>query len=194
MDFGPTLFWTYQVNEVNPLHEWNIAQKGIAVRLGQRLWRNFQRKSWLIYDEDTMRVAAAYEGEFVDWRGIAFDGSHGTHTSIKGDAVLITPDKPAWRNPTGDWLDKRIIGRDGRRFGPLPRSWVKYLGLFQNGDRAVIHYRVGDREIHELPGYVEYGEGSVYTRTCALALGKGRFGFSRLASRRKRSEFPPQRQ
>ena len=120
-----------------------------------------------------MRVAAAYQGEFVDWRGIAFDGSHGTHTSIKGDAVLITPDQPTWRDPSsGDWGDQRIIGRDGRRFGPLPRSWVKYLGLFQNDDRAVIHYRVGDREIHELPGYVEYGKGSVYTRTFRISPGK----------------------
>ena len=113
-----------------------------------------------------MRVAAAYEGEFVDWRGIAFDGSHGTHTSIKGEAIVISPDQPAWQNPkTKDWEDLRIIGRDGRRFGPLPRSWVQYLGLFQNGDRTVIHYRVGDREIHELPGRIEYGKSSILNRT-----------------------------
>ena len=79
-----------------------------------------------------MRVAAAYQGEFVDWRGIAFDGSHGTHTSINGDAFLTTPDKPAWRNPTsGDWLDKRIIGRDGRRFGPCPVLGSNTLGFFK---------------------------------------------------------------
>ena len=173
MDFGPTLFWTYQVNEGKSPSELNIAQKGIAVRLDGGSGGVSKGQSWLIYDEDTMRVAAAYQGEFVDWRGIAFDGSHGTHTSIKGDAVLITPDQPAWRNPSsGDWVDQRIIGRDGRRFGPLPRSWVKYLGLFQNDDRAVIHYRVGDREIHELPGYVEYGKGSVYTRTFRISPGK----------------------
>ena len=173
MDFGPTLFWTYQVNEGKSPSEWNIAQKGIAVGLDGGSGGVSKGQSWLIYDEDTMRVAAAYQGEFVDWRGIAFDGSHGTHTSIKGDAVLITPDQPAWRDPSsGDWGDQRIIGRDGRRFGPLPRSWVKYLGLFQNDDRAVIHYRVGDREIHELPGYVEYGKGSVYTRTFRISPGK----------------------
>ena len=173
MDFGPTLFWTYQVNKGKSPSEWNIAQKGIAVRLDKGSGGVSKGKSWLIYDEDTMRVAAAYEGEFVDWRGIAFDGSHGTHTSIKGNVSLITPDQPAWRNPTsGDWLDQRIIGRDGRRFGPLPRTWVQYLGLFQNGDQAVIHYRVGDREIHELPGYIEYGKGSVYTRTLCIGSGK----------------------
>jgi hypothetical protein len=30
----------------------------------------------MVYDHDTMRVAAASTGAFVDWKGIAFDGSH----------------------------------------------------------------------------------------------------------------------
>ena len=189
MDFGPTLFWTYQVNEGKSPSEWNIAQKGIAVRLDSGSGGVSKGKSWLIYDEDTMRVAAAYQKEFVDWRGIAFDGSHGTHTSIKGNASLITPDQPTWQNPSsGDWQDQRIIGRDGRRFGPLPHSWVQYLGLFQNGEQAVIHYRVGDREIHELPGYVEYGKSSVYTRTFRIGPGKDNL-LSRLDREANRLSF-----
>ena len=173
MDFGSALFWTYQVNKGGSPSSWNIAQKGIAVRLDPGSGGISRGKAWLVYDEDTMRVAAAYEGEFVDWRGIAFDGSHGTHTSIKGDPVLLSPDQPAWRNPkTKDWEDLRITGRDGRRFGPLPRSWVQYLGLFPNGDRNVIHYRVGDREIHELPGRIEYGKASILTRTLRVGPGK----------------------
>ena len=127
------LFWTYQVNKGRSPSSIGTSPKGIAVRLDPGPWRYFQGETRILYDEDTMRVAAAYEGEFVDWRGIAFDGSHGTHTSIKGDPILTTPDQLAWQNPkTKDWEDRRIIGRDGRRFGPLPRSWVQYL-LFQHG-------------------------------------------------------------
>ena len=74
----------------------------------------------------------------------------------------------------------------------MPHAWVKYLWSFQNGDRAVIHYRVGDREIHELPGYVEYGKGSVYTRTFRIGPGKDDL-LSRL-DHEKPIEFPPQRQ
>ena len=74
--------------------EWNIAQKGIAVRW-TGLWGVSKGKSWLIYDEDTMRVAAAYQGEFVDWRGIALTVLMAL-TLHKGDASLITPDQPAW--------------------------------------------------------------------------------------------------
>ncbi len=189
MDFGTALFWTYQVNKGRSPADWNIAQKGIAVRLDKGSGGISKGKSWILYDEDTMRVAAAYEGEFVDWRGIAFDGSHGTHTSIKGEAILTTPDQPAWQNPkTKDWEDRRIIGRDGRRFGPLPRSWVQYLGLFQHGDQTVVHYRVGDREIHELPGRIEYGKASVTTRTLRVGPGKDEL-LTRLAPETAKASF-----
>ena len=112
-----------------------------------------------------MRVAAAYEGEFVDWRGIAFDGSHGTHTSIKGEAILTT-DQPAWQNPKTKDLGRPKNHRTGRKkirpFAPLVGS---VPGAFQHGDQTVVHYRVGDREIHELPGRIEYGKASDMTRT-----------------------------
>jgi hypothetical protein len=173
MDFGTALFWTYQVNKGGSPSEWNIAQKGIAVRLDKGPGGISKGKSWILYDEDTMRVAAAYEGEFVDWRGIAFDGSHGTHTSIRGENILHSADQPAWQNPkTKDWEDLRIIGRDGRKFGPLPRAWVQYLGLFQHADQSILHYRVGDREIHELPGRIEYGKASLIIRNLRVASGK----------------------
>ena len=173
MDFGTALFWTYQVNKGGSPAEWNIAQKGIAVRLDKGPGGISKGKSWILYDEDTMRVAAAYEGKFVDWRGIAFDGSHGTHTSIRGETILRSADQPAWQNPeTKDWADLRIIGRDDRKFGPLPRDWVQYLGLFQHGDQSVLHYRVGDREIHELPGRIEYGKASLIIRNLRFASGK----------------------
>ena len=90
-----------------------------------------------------MRVAAAYEGEFVDWRGIAFDGSHGTHTSIKGEAIVISPDQPAWQNPkTKDWEDLRIIGREpckptSTRGGSLTRQALPRLPMH----RVPVHPR-----------------------------------------------------
>ena len=142
---------------------------------------------WLIYDEDTMLLQQPMKENLSIGVGLPSTVPM-VHTSIKGDAVLITPDKPAWRNPaSGDWEDQRIIGRDGRRFGPLPRSWVKYLGLFQNGDRSY-YYCVGDREIHELPGYIEYGKGSVYTRTLHIGPGEDDL-VSRLALEEKGLDF-----
>jgi hypothetical protein len=167
MDFGPALMWTYQVNDAKKISEWNIAQKGINVRLNPGEGGVSKGKAWVVYDEDTMRVAAAYRGDaFVDWRGIAFDGSHGTHTRILGDIAFRNADAPAWKHPLeNSWEDQRIIGRDGRRFGPLPKNWVHYKGLYYYEDKVLIRYTVGDAMILEKPGVFEYGSAPIFIRT-----------------------------
>ena len=165
MDFGPALMWTYQTSgKGDPL---NIAQKGINMRLDAGTGGVSKGKAWMLYEHDTMRIAAAYTGKFVDWRGIAFDGSHGTHTSVAGDKLFITEDAPGWENPVhGGWEDVRVVGRDGRKYGPLPAEWMRYLGTYYHGnDVPVIHYRVGKAEILEQPGHIQYGDASVFTRT-----------------------------
>mgnify|MGYP003640099841 CR=1 FL=1 len=165
MDFGQALMWTYQVNEGTSPGDWNIAQKGISVRLDAGEGGISKGKAWMIYDEDTMRVATAYTGKFSDWRGIAFDGSHGTHTKIAGEPLFVNPDAPAWQHPTaGHWDDQRIVGRDGRHFGPLPREWVQYRGLYHHGDQVVLNYTVGESEILELPEVIEYGAAPIFVR------------------------------
>ena len=166
MDFGPALFWTYQVDGGRNVLEANIAQKGIAIRLDKGSGGVSKGNSWIVYDEDTMRVAAAYTGNFVDWKGIAFDGSHGTHTSINGPPHLVNPDRPAWKNPdNGSWNDARIEGRDGRKFGPLPRDWVHYKGMYIHGEDVVIHYTVGSASVLEKPSLIPYGTSPVFVRS-----------------------------
>ena len=171
MDFGPSLMWTFQVNKERDLKKANIAQKGIAVRLDAGPGGVSRGRAWMVYDEGTMRVAAGYTGKFVDWRGIAFDGSHGTHTSIAGEPLWINPDTPAWQHPVRKtWKDERVEGRDGRRFGNLSRDWVQYRGQVVHGTKTILHYSVGEAEIHELPGIIHYGSSPVFTRT--LNIGK----------------------
>lgn len=166
MDFGPALFWTLQAEPGN------IAYKGIAVRLDEGPGGVSKGNKWLLYDHDTMRVAAAWTGDkFVDWRGIAFDQSHGSHTSIVGDIAYTNPVGAGWGRPgDGSFEEVRLRGRDDKPYGPLPHDWAHYKGLFLHGNRAVIHYTVGDAEIHELPGYEMNGADTVFTRT--LEIGK----------------------
>ncbi len=160
MDFGPNLFWTYQVAPGN------IAYKGLAIRLDAGPGGISRGRAWLLYDHDTMRVAAAWAGpRFVDWRGIAFDGSHGTHTSLGSPPAFVNPVGPGWASPEGGWEDPRLLGRDGKPYGPLPRSWVRYRGISLHEQRVVIRYSVGDAEVLETPGYVEFGASPVFTRT-----------------------------
>jgi hypothetical protein len=157
MDFGPVLFWTLQVAPGN------IAQKGIAIRLDDGPGGVSKGRAWTIYDHDTMRVAAATTGEFVDWKGIAFDGSHQTHTALTGERHFVNPVGPGWVSPDGEWEDLRLIGRDGKRYGPLPREWARYEGLYLNGGKAIIAATINGTRVLESPGWIE--SGPVFTRT-----------------------------
>ncbi|MEO0413624.1 MAG: DUF6797 domain-containing protein [Verrucomicrobiota bacterium] len=160
MDFGPALFWTYQIEpgEISP--EVNIAQKGIAIPLSPAEGGVTRAKRWAIYDHDTMRLATVFEGDdFVDWKGIAFDGSHGTHTSILGERLMVQSDTPGWAEPgTTNWEAPRVKGRDGRQFGPIPKSWARFKGLQFGRGGPLLEYAVGDAWIYERTVDAEEGD------------------------------------
>ena len=163
MELGPALFWTYEIAPGN------IAQKGIAIRLDAGPGGVTKGHAWMIYDHDTMRVAAATTGEFVDWKGIAFDGSHGSHTSVIGEKHFINPVGPGWASPEGKWDDDRLVGRDDRRYGPLPRKWAHYEGIYFNNGKTVIAATVGGTRVLESPDWLDYGTTPVFTRTLNVA-------------------------
>ncbi len=159
MELGPALFWTLQVEEGN------IAQKGIAIRLDDGPGGVTKGRAWMIYDHDTLRLAAATTGGFVDWRGIAFDGSHGTHTSLTGERHLVNPDAPGWAGPDGRWDAPRVQGRDGKSYGPIPREWAHYEGLYLHGTKTVISATVHGVPVLESPAWLDYGATPVFLRT-----------------------------
>ncbi|MEX2188889.1 MAG: DUF6797 domain-containing protein [Pirellulales bacterium] len=151
MDYGPVLVNTYEIGNDGS----NFAYKGIAVRLDSGPGGISRGRSWMVFDHDTMRVAAAWTGTgFIDWQGIHFNGQHQVHPRIVGDVHFANPTGPGWANPqTGSFADdQRVVGRDGRRYGPLPRAWAKYKGLYYHNDRAVIAYSVGKTDVLEMPG------------------------------------------
>ncbi len=130
----------------------NIAQKAIAVRLDRGQGGVAAGKTWLAFEHDTLRVAGVWQGEgFIDWHGINFDGRHVVRPRKVGEIVFETGDGPGWANPaTGEFEDDpRFQGLDGRRFGPLPREWAHFEGIYKYGDRLVISYTVGDASILE---------------------------------------------
>lgn len=149
MDFGPALFWSLQVEREN------IAYKGIAIRLDEGPGGVSKGRAWMLYDHDTMRVATAWTGDqFIDWRGIAFDGSHGTHAAVVGQKTFVNPVGPGWANPKNDsFEDPRFLGRDQKPYGPLPREWAHLKGVYYHSNKVAIAYTVGDTLITESPGF-----------------------------------------
>ncbi|MBI4602520.1 MAG: c-type cytochrome [Planctomycetes bacterium] len=166
MDYGPTLVNTYEVGSDGS----NFAHKGIAVRLDPGPGGVSRGRHWIVFDHDTLRAAAGWSGDgFIDWNGIHFNGRHEVHPRIAGDVSFANRTGPGWASPLdGSLDDPRLRGRDGRAYGPLPRSWGRYRGLYHYGGKAVIAYTVGETPVLEMPGLEEAAGLPVFTRTFNL--------------------------
>ena len=129
----------------------NIAFKSISIRLDPGKGGVSEGNTWLSFEHDTLRVAGAWTGKgFTDWQGINFDGQHWYWPRTVGNLLFETEDGPGWANPdNGSFEDPRFVGLDGRRFGPLPREWAHYKGLYRDGDHTVMAYTVGRAEVME---------------------------------------------
>ena len=129
----------------------NFAYKGIAVRLDPGPGGVAAGNVFTVFEHDSLRMAGAWVGSgFIDWHGIHFDGRHEIHPRTVGELLFELPNVPGWANPeTGSFDDERLIGRDGRRYGPLPRKWGHYRGLYRYGDRVIVSYSVGEASILE---------------------------------------------
>jgi mono/diheme cytochrome c family protein len=163
MELGNALFWTLEVSPEN------IAQKGIALRLDDGDGGVTKGRAWMIYDHDTMRMAAASTGAFVDWKGIAFDGSHGTHTSLTGEKHFLLPAEPGW-SLDGSFEDTRKVAKDGKRYGPV--AGLKFLGLYKHQNQAVMAADIHGVRVLETPSWLDYGSTPVFVRTVNVSAAK----------------------
>jgi putative heme-binding domain-containing protein len=168
MDYGPSLMATLQVGDRG-----NFAYKGIAVRLDNGPGGVSRGRHWMLFDHDTLRMVAAWSAEgFIDWNGINFNGRHQIHPRVTGPVHFANPVGPGWADPeTGRFDDPRLKGRDGKLYGPLPRSWARYRGLYHYGNQVILSYTVGSAAVLEMPAYeLAPGDKVVFTRT--LNIGK----------------------
>ena len=150
MDYGDSLSYTFQVDKVRDKTKWNIAYKGFAQRVDKGQGGVTKGKKWILFEKDTMRIAAVWTGDFIDYRSIMFDGSHGTHPRITGKVLFTMPNAPAWAKPgTETFEEVRLKGRDGIPYGPLPQNWAKFKGRYIYGKKSVLAYSVGDADILE---------------------------------------------
>ncbi len=154
MDYGPQLTHTYEV----PGAAKNIAYKGIAIRLDPGAGGVSRGRHWMIFDTDTLRMASQWSAgsggeQFIDWRGIQLNGEHQIHPHIVGSVTASNSTGPGWADPqSGSFADdRRVEGRDGLRYGPLPRDWARYRGMYYHGQNVILSYSVGKTDVLEMP-------------------------------------------
>lgn len=166
MDYGPNLIASYEIGE----DQTNFAYKGIAIRLDTGPGGVSRGKYWMVFDHDTLRAAAGWTGEgFIDWNGIMLNGRHGVHPRVVGEVQFQNKTGPGWGRPDdGSFEDPRLRGRDDRPYGPLPRDWAKYRGLYHYADKVILSYTVGGTDVLEMPGIVTSTSQPAFTRSFNL--------------------------
>jgi putative heme-binding domain-containing protein len=163
MDYGPNQVMTLEIgNDAS-----NFAYKGNVVRLDSGPGGISQGRYWMVYDYDTLRVAAAWSGDdVIDWNSIHFNGRHAIHPRLEGQLFAANPTGPGWGRPSdGSFEDLRLVGRDKRIYGPLPRAWAQYRGMYYHGANTLIEYTVGETSVLEMPGVLTRSDHPVFTRT-----------------------------
>ncbi len=131
-----------------------LANKALAVYVGA------DKKSYLVYDLDTLRLAGAWSGDFVNWGNTLSVIQWPPPPSVRGNVVLGTDNGPGWADAKGSFAD----GRDHKQ-GPLPKNWAHYKGSYVHDGKAVLKYSVGDAEVLEFPSAMEADGRTVFSRT-----------------------------
>ncbi len=161
MDYGPFLTASIEA----PWPGRNIAYKGIALRMDEVYGSG--RDEAVVFDTDLLRYSVGWKGDFVELKGVAFDGTHQTHPAIAGEPFFANPRLPGWAS-AGSFEDPRELP-----YGPLPRDWGHYQGLYLHRNRVIFSYSVGSTEVLEMPG-LEFGEGGLAAFSRVLNVGPSR--------------------
>ncbi len=151
MDYGPFLSGTFKAQ----FPEGNETLKGILVSLDK------EHKTTILFDTEMCRYSAGYvgDGELIDFKNVAYDGSHGTVPSVKGTQIFGTPNMPGWEHD-GSWKDPRKVP-----YGNLPADWCHYRGLYRHGDQVVFSYEVNGVGILDAPRFATAGAKVMFIRT-----------------------------
>jgi len=162
MEYGPLVSGTFHITNDKLAAEdykkpFDCVMKGLIVRLSK------DKQAYLCYDEETLRVAGAWSGAFIDFNGTIYNGEHHAQPRNKAPLTFSTKHGPGWAKD-GSFADPRKEPN-----GPLPAEWAKYKGLYMNGEKVILSYTAGDCAVLETPGVVFVGEVPIFTRALNVA-------------------------
>lgn len=151
-DFGPALSFTVQLDKKT------FVRRGLTIRLpGDQA---------VLYDLDTLALAASWHGGFLDISATHFEDNKGRLPGRPGGAVTRwLLDQPGWAYRK-DFSDPRK-----NQIGKLPSEHVEYRGHFLHGYRTILSYRVQGRDVFEMPGVDDHAPVGVISRTFYIGPG-----------------------
>jgi hypothetical protein len=152
MDYGPFLTSSVTMPGADPEDPAGIVEKGVTVRLGTK-----DQPAGVCFDTELLCYRAGWTGGWLKLMGTPFDGTHrppeGSRPMPQGDMAFSTGSGPGWASPAGKWDDPRE-----RPYGPLPRAWGKYKGMYVHGDKVVFAYTVNGTDVLDHPSLMRDGD------------------------------------
>lgn len=151
MDYGPFLSTAVAANADN------LTYKGIVIPLTPD-----RTGGAVVFDTDLLRYSAGWIGGLIDFADVEFNGWHQSYPSIEG--------KLLWQNPVGPGWAKDDSFKDARSipFGPLPKDWAHWKGLYLHENLVILSYTVGNRSVLESPSLESGEKGYAFARTFHL--------------------------
>jgi len=125
--------------------------KGIAIKVGD------QAEGTVCFDSDLMRYSAGWTGGFLEMNPRRYGLIEAPKP--RGQIQFACAAAPGWSR-NGSFDDPRA-----QSYGPLPREWAKYRGLYVNGQRVVLAYSVGRSAVLESPWLERAQDVVALTRT-----------------------------
>ncbi len=153
MDYGP--FFSSSLlgpGTKGPL----LAGRAITVRVSKDVF--------VAYDTETMRIAAAWTGPWLDLSKTHMVGPKGSVApAVAGKILFSTKNGPGWSHEGS--LDDPRKDALAPKVGPLPREWAQYKGLYLHGDQVILSYAVGKARVLESPGVINLNGAVAILRT-----------------------------
>lgn len=135
MEFGPA--WSNTFSDTYLGEERTAALKGILVDLGEH-------KSHALFDTETLRWVAAYDG-FIQWGGTPWTGDHGKLAKLTDDKpIFVTSSMPGWADQDGSFEDKRKI----KEHGDIPNG--KFVSYTTVNQKVIFAYDVLGTRVEEI--------------------------------------------
>lgn len=137
----------------------HATRKGISIKLGDT------NTAAICFDTELLRMTMGWTGGFLRLPRL-LDGIEGTPWP-GGRAAFITHPQPGWANNDSFQDPRPKIGDE--RFGPLPRNWAHYKGVYVHGEKVVLSYSVGNTDVLEIPEFETRGKQAIFTRSFELS-------------------------
>lgn len=151
MDYGPFISTAVAANDKN------LTYKGIVIPLTPD-----HTGGAVVFDTDLLRYSAGWIGGLIDYADVEFNGWHQSYPSIEGELLWENRAGPGWARDDS-FEDTRTLP-----FGPLPRDWAHWKGLYLHGDKVILSYTVGTRSVLECPSLESGDKVSAFARTFHL--------------------------